>query len=71
METLRFLARPAGVSFSVMGWAEPNPIALSLVSAMLALLNILTTLLARTAESSQLEKNVALWIGILSVWPST
>jgi hypothetical protein len=34
-------------------------------------MNRRTTLLARTADSSQFDGKAALAIGVLSVWPST
>jgi hypothetical protein len=69
--TRRLRARPTGSSFEAMGWLAPRPTAARRPSCTPLSTNRRTTVLARTADSSQFEGKAAFAIGVVSVCPST
>ena len=71
IETRRLAALPSVEVLGATGWYSPNPAPTIRVGSIPAATNRLTTEIARVADRSQFESNWALWIGTLSVLPST
>src|SRR5580700_2819235 len=71
IRTRRLALRPAAVAFDCSGLYCARPMTDSREGSMPLLAITWTTLAARAEESSQLEGNVVVSIGWLSVWPST
>src|SRR5262249_6443122 len=70
--TGRFVCRPSCVSFDVMGRYSDYPAAeICRGSKPCFSISKDTTSVARAVDNSQLDLKRLLWIGTLSVWPST
>src|SRR5262249_40894464 len=67
----RFDERPSSVSLGATGRVSPYEAADSRFGPMPAATIVLTIVIARPAPSCQFDGKRALWIGTLSVWPST
>lgn len=72
MTTRRFFSQFCGESFGTTGFVSAYPTAANLLSSTLyTSIKWWIILAARAEDNSQLEGNFSLWIGLLSVCPST
>src|SRR5437762_6216039 len=70
--TRRFAPRPSGVLFEATGRYSPYPTAERRCGGTFPFeIRYCNTYVARAVDSSQFEGNWAVWIGVLSVCPST